>query len=191
VAEPPARLPAPGGPRCTLGGDEFAVLLERGEVNNAMVVGERIIASLRQPFMIDGNEVRTGQRGHRRVHPPGQTARRAAAQRRRGDVHRQGAGQEPRGHLRAADARRRRRPPRAHLAARSGRSRTSSWSTTSRSSPRQRQGRRRRGARPLAPARRQPHLSPASSCPSPKRPDSSCRWGGGSSRPPAARRRVA
>jgi diguanylate cyclase (GGDEF)-like protein len=40
-----------------MGGDEFAVLLERSEVNNAMVVGERIIASLRQPFMIEGNEV--------------------------------------------------------------------------------------------------------------------------------------
>jgi diguanylate cyclase (GGDEF)-like protein len=47
----PSDLPA------RLGGDEFGILLERGELNHAIVVGERVMASLRQPFMIEGNEV--------------------------------------------------------------------------------------------------------------------------------------
>jgi diguanylate cyclase (GGDEF)-like protein len=40
-----------------LGGDEFAIMLETGEVEHAMAIGERIIAALRAPFWIDGNEV--------------------------------------------------------------------------------------------------------------------------------------
>jgi diguanylate cyclase (GGDEF)-like protein len=40
-----------------LGGDEFAILLEHGELENAMVVGERIMAALRMPFTIEDNEV--------------------------------------------------------------------------------------------------------------------------------------
>ncbi len=47
----------PGDLAARLGGDEFAVLLERSDVNNALVVGDRIMAALRQPFMIDGQEV--------------------------------------------------------------------------------------------------------------------------------------
>lgn len=40
-----------------LGGDEFAVLLERGDASNALMVGERIMAALRMPFIIEGSEV--------------------------------------------------------------------------------------------------------------------------------------
>ena len=40
-----------------LGGDEFAIMLAGGQVETALAIGERIIAALRAPFWIDGNEV--------------------------------------------------------------------------------------------------------------------------------------
>jgi len=40
-----------------LGGDEFGILLEHGQMVSAIAVGERIMAALRRPFIIDGNEV--------------------------------------------------------------------------------------------------------------------------------------
>ncbi|MDP8904517.1 MAG: EAL domain-containing protein [Chloroflexota bacterium] len=40
-----------------LGGDEFAIMLAGGQVEHALAIGERIIAALRAPFWIEGNEV--------------------------------------------------------------------------------------------------------------------------------------
>lgn len=52
------RVLRPGDTACRLGGDEFAVLLEDvGEADGAVVVAQRILAALEEPFALEGAEV--------------------------------------------------------------------------------------------------------------------------------------
>ena len=157
-----------------LGGDEFAVLLDDdpglGRVRGgrrphhrsvrAVVLRRRATRSRSAASIgIAAARLGTEQRG------------RAPAQRRRRDVHGQGLGQEPGVGVRADDARRDRRAPRA--AARSCRGASAGASSPCYYQPivslAGRTGHRRRGARALAPPDPRPRSARASSSTWPRR----------------------
>ena len=56
-----------------LGGDEFAVLLDPGSAPDAEPTGQRILATLREPFVIDGHTVAVGASIGLVVPEPGET----------------------------------------------------------------------------------------------------------------------
>ena len=120
-----------------LGGDEFALLLiDEDGLGRANAVASRIIEALQVSFAVAGQDL-VGRRidRHRGRARPEPADRRAAPQRRRGDVHGEGRRQAPRRGLRPDDARGDRRPPRALGGARpEHRPRRAASSTTSRSS---------------------------------------------------------
>ncbi len=51
----------PGDTAARLGGDEFAILLEPlPDIDQALVIGERVRAAIAEPFLLDGTLIRTG-----------------------------------------------------------------------------------------------------------------------------------
>ena len=85
-----------------LGGDEFAVLIDHApDVEAAMAVARQVIDACRQPFEIDGQQVRIGCERRRGARGSRQQCRAAAAQRRRGDVRGEVARQGPRRSVRS------------------------------------------------------------------------------------------
>ena len=135
-----------------LGGDEFAVLIDDlSDESQAMTVAERILDALAEPLDVAGQDGRADRQPRHRVR--GRRARhgrRAPARRRRRDVPGQGPRQGRLRDLRAGDARRGGRAPRAQGRSRARhRARARSRSSTSRCRPPQRRDPRVRVARPL------------------------------------------
>ena len=118
------------------GGDEFAVLLDRLDgPEDVVVVAERILAALAQRVPAGGEAVSVGASvGIATNHSAADARGRADPRRRRRHVRRQAARQGPLGALRAQHAHRDPAPPRAQGAAPAGgRAQASSRSSTSRS----------------------------------------------------------
>ena len=132
------------------GGDEFVVLLEDVDEQRVARVANRILEAMNEPFAIQDREVFIG--ASIGIAVGDDERRRPAAQRRPRALPGEGEGQGPKAGLRARDARRDGRAPRARGVAGEGAAqRPSSCSTTSRSSScAAERARRRRGAGALA-----------------------------------------
>ncbi len=114
------------------GGDEFAILLEEVDSQSAADAAQRVLDLLAEPLRAGGREIAAaherGRRGRGRRRPAHGGG--ADPRRRRRDVHRQARRQGRLPPVRADDARRRARPPRAALGPASARSTPASSSCT-------------------------------------------------------------
>ena len=175
-----------------LGGDEFIISIpDVTGTAEAETVAARILADLAKPFTISGHQLHAdGSIGIALYPADGETRGNADAQRRHGDVPRQGIGPRQLPVLQRADVGAREPPAldRDEPAARA-RARRIRDALPAARDPRDRAARRGRSAAALAAAGSAPGVARPSSSRSPKTPDSSSRSANGCCSRPAPRRR--